>query len=65
VITIGFTFLFGLSSTWVHVAMVGLLAAVIVTSLILISDLNYPFAGPGKIGPEAFEVFLARLPPPR
>lgn len=65
VIVIGFTFLFGLSNTWVHVTMVGLFAAVIVVSLILISDLNYPFAGPGKISPEAFQVFLARLPPPR
>ncbi|HZR48138.1 MAG TPA: hypothetical protein VFB06_01340 [Streptosporangiaceae bacterium] len=65
IITVGFTFLFGLSSTWVHVVMVGLFAAVIVVSLILIKDLNYPFAGPGKVSPEAFEVFLSRLPPPR
>jgi hypothetical protein len=65
IITIGFTFLFGLSNTWVHVTMVGLFAAVIVVSLILISDLNYPFAGPGKIDPQAFQIFLARLPPPR
>lgn len=65
VLTVGFTFLFGLSSTWVHVTMVGLFAAVIVISLIMISDLNYPFAGPAKIGPDAFQVFLSRLPPPR
>jgi hypothetical protein len=64
-ITVGFSFMFGVSSTWVHVVMTGLLAAVIVMSLILITDLNYPFAGPGKISPEAFEVFLSRLPPPR
>jgi hypothetical protein len=36
-----------------------------VVSLILISDLNYPFAGPARISPEAFQVFLSRLPPPR
>jgi uncharacterized membrane protein len=65
VLTIGFTFAFGLSSTWVHVGMVGLFAAVVVVSLILISDLNYPFAGPARISPEAFQVFLSRLPPPR
>jgi hypothetical protein len=65
VLTIGFTFAFGLSSTWVHATMVGLFAAVIVVSLVLISDLNYPFAGPARISPEAFQVFLSRLPPPR
>jgi uncharacterized membrane protein len=65
VLTIGFTFSFGLSNTWVHAGMAALFAAVIVVSLILISDLNYPFAGPARISPEAFQVFLSRLPPPR
>ena len=64
-LSVGFTFMFGLPSIWTHVVMAGLFAAVIVTSLILIKDLNYPFAGPGKISPEAFQVFLSRLPPPR
>lgn len=65
VLTIGFTFAFGLSNTWVHAGMAGLFAAVIVVSLILIHDLNYPFAGPARINPDAFQVFLSRLPPPR
>jgi hypothetical protein len=41
-----------------------LFAAAVTITLILINDLNYPFAGPGKITPEAFQVFLSRLPPP-
>jgi hypothetical protein len=65
VLTVAFTFLFGTSSTRVHIVMAGLFAAAVTITLILISDLNYPFAGPGKITPEAFQVFLSRLPPPR
>jgi hypothetical protein len=65
VLTVGFTFLFGLSSTRAHIVMAGLFAAAVTITLILINDLNYPFAGPGKITPEAFQVFLSRLPPPR
>lgn len=65
VITIGFSFLFGVSSTWSHITMTAAVAAVIVMCLILIRDLDYPFAGPARISPDAFQVFLARLPPPR
>lgn len=65
VITVSFSFLFGMSSTWAHAVMTAVLAAIVVMSLVLINDLNYPFTGPAKISPEAFYVFLSRLPPPR
>lgn len=65
VLTVGFTFLFGLPNTWAHMVMAGLFAVAVAVALILIKELNYPFAGPGRISPEAFQVFLARLPPPR
>lgn len=45
--------------------MAGLFAAAVAISLIVINELNYPLAGPGKISPDAFQVFLSRLPPPR
>ena len=64
-IIVGFVFVFGVSSTRVHIIMAVALAAVVTTSLILIKDLNYPFSGPGRVGPGAFDVFLSRLPPPR
>jgi hypothetical protein len=48
-----------------HIVMAALFALAVTISLILIYDLNYPFAGPGKITPEAFEVSLSRLPPAR
>jgi hypothetical protein len=65
VLTVGFTFLFGLSSTRAHIVMAGLFAAAVTVTLLLIYELNYPFAGSARIGPDAFQVFLARLPPPR
>jgi hypothetical protein len=65
VLTVGFTFLFGLSNTVAHGLMVMSLAALVVVSLILIKEMNYPFAGVTKVEPTAFQVFLSRLPPPR
>jgi hypothetical protein len=65
VLTIGFTFLFGLSNSKAHGLMVLSLAALIVVSLILINEMNYPFAGVTKVEPTAFNVFLERLPPLR
>ena len=65
VLTVGFTFLFGLPSSLAHCLMVLSLGALVVASLILIKEMDYPFAGVTKIQPTAFQVFLSRLPPPR
>ncbi|AUG81601.1 hypothetical protein CFP65_6989 [Kitasatospora sp. MMS16-BH015] len=65
VITIGFTFLFGLSNTWVHVVMVLSLTALVCLSLITIRNMSYPFDGVSPVEPTAFQVFLSRLPPAR
>lgn len=65
VLTIGFTYLFGLSNTLAHALMVLSLTALVVGSLILIKEMNYPFVGHSKIEPTAFQVFLDRLPAPR
>ncbi|MFJ5234576.1 DUF4239 domain-containing protein [Kitasatospora sp. NPDC088391] len=65
VVTIAFTFLFGLSNTWAHLAMVLSLAGLIGLSLIAVKEMNYPFDGANSVRPTAFEVFLNRLPPPR
>ena len=64
VLTIGFTFLFGLSNTKVHAAMVLTLSALVLFSLIITKEMDYPFSGVTRIGPVAFQVFLDRLPPP-
>ena len=65
VLTIGFTFLFGLSNTLAHVVMVLTLTGLVVVSLLVIKEMSYPFSGSTKIDPTAFEVFLSRLPTPR
>jgi hypothetical protein len=65
VVTIGFTYLFGLSNTLVHSLMVLSLTALVVGSLILVKEMNYPFLGVTKVEPTAFQVFLDRLPTPR
>jgi hypothetical protein len=48
----------------VHIGMVMAIAALITINLILIKDLQYPFAGNPHVGPEAFEVFLSAIPSP-
>ena len=61
VITVGFTYLFGLRSTVVHVLMVAALALVIGLVLFTVAALDYPFRGDVRIGPEAFEQALGRF----
>ncbi|MFI9269486.1 hypothetical protein ACIGXM_01980 [Kitasatospora sp. NPDC052896] len=65
VLTVGFTFLFGLPNTLAHSLMVLSLAGLIVLSLVVIKEMNYPFHGVTAVKPTAFDVFLQRLPPPR
>jgi Protein of unknown function (DUF4239) len=61
-ITVGFCLLFGLESRAVHVTMVVGIAALITISILLIKNMQHPFAGDPHIGPEAFEVFLRSVP---
>ena len=61
VITIAFTYLFGLESTLVHTLMVAALAVVLSLSLFTIAALDYPFRGDVRIHPDAFEQVLVRF----
>ncbi|KJK58319.1 bestrophin-like domain [Saccharothrix sp. ST-888] len=65
VLTIGFTFLFGLSNTFSHALMVLALSGLVVISLIVIKEMDFPFTGVTAVKPTAFDVFLQRLPTPR
>jgi uncharacterized membrane protein YraQ (UPF0718 family) len=60
-ITVGFTYLFGLQSTTVHVLMVAALALVIGLVLFTVAALDYPFKGDIRIGPDAFDKVLGRI----
>jgi TRAP-type C4-dicarboxylate transport system permease small subunit len=59
--TVGFTYLFGLESTWAHRLMVVTLAAVIGLVLFTIGALGHPFAGGARIGTGFFELVLKRM----
>ena len=61
VAVVGFTYLFGLESTWVHRLMVVTLAAVIGLVLFTIGAMEHPFSGGARIGTGAFELILERF----
>ena len=61
VVTVGFTYLFGLENTWAHRLMVASLAAVIALVLFTIGNLEYPFSGSTHVSPGAFELILNRF----
>ena len=61
IIVVGFTYLFGLQSTAIHLLMVASLAMVIALVLFTVAALNYPFGGDITIKPEAMEHVLGRF----
>lgn len=61
VITVGFTHLFGLNNTLVHLLMVAALALIISMSLFTVATLDYPFNGDIRIHPGAYENDLERF----
>ena len=61
VITVGFTYLFGLQNTLVHLLMVAALALIISMSLFTVAALDYPFNGDIRIHPSAYEQDLERF----
>jgi hypothetical protein len=61
VITVGFTYLFGLQNTLVHTLMVAALAMIISLSLFTVAALDHPFEGAVRIHPAAFEQVLERF----
>ena len=60
-IVVGFTYLFGLDSTAIHLLMVGSLALVIALVLFTVAALNFPFKGDITIRPDAMEQVLRRF----
>jgi hypothetical protein len=58
VVTVCFTYLFGLRNNWAHALMVAALTLVICGILFTIGTLNYPFAGQAAVQPTAFEEVL-------
>jgi Protein of unknown function (DUF4239) len=61
IVVIGFTYLFGLDSTAIHLLMVAALALIIALVLFTVAELDFPFRGDVRIGPEAMEQVLGRF----
>jgi hypothetical protein len=61
VITVGFTYLFGLENTLVHLLMVAALALIVSMSLFTVAALDYPFKGDIHIHPTSYENDLERF----
>ena len=61
VVTVGFTYLFGLRNSWAHRLMVMSLTAVIVLVLFTIGVMDDPFTGGARIEPTAFDLILERF----
>jgi hypothetical protein len=60
-LTIIFTFFFGAENLAAQVSMIGILAAMIFMSLLMIISFDHPFTGPVHIGPEALKDLLKRF----
>jgi hypothetical protein len=61
IIVVGFTYLFGLESTAIHLLMVGSLALVIALVLFTVAAMNFPFKGDVTIHPDAMQHVLDRF----
>ena len=61
VVTVGFTYLFGLRNTRAHRLMVMSLTSVIALVLFTIGVMEDPFSGGASLEPEAFELILERF----
>jgi Protein of unknown function (DUF4239) len=61
IITVAFTYLFGLENTLVHTLMVASLALIIALSLFSVAALDHPYKGDVRIHPDAFEQVRQRF----
>src|ERR671921_590734 len=61
VVTVGFTYLFGLRNSWAHRLMVMSLTVVIVLVLFTIGVMDDPFTGGARLEPTAFDLILERF----
>jgi Protein of unknown function (DUF4239) len=57
-LTIIFTFFFGAENLAAQVSMIGILAVMLLMSLLMIISFDHPFTGPVHVGPEALKVLL-------
>jgi hypothetical protein len=56
IVTIGFAYFFGMKSTIAHAVVMFSLTAIFACLLVVVFELNYPFAGIVKVEPDAFQL---------
>lgn len=61
VITVAFTYLFGMETPWLHMLAVAALTVVVTLIIYTIAVLDYPFNGDLRVGPDAFEQVLREI----
>jgi Protein of unknown function (DUF4239) len=61
VLTVVFTFLFGMETPWLHMMAVAALAVIVSLILYTVAVLDFPFNGGLRVGPEAFDLVLRRI----
>lgn len=64
-LTIGYTFLFGLSKFLSHFVIAAPLAVMVALAFVVINMLDHPFVGAIAVHPDAYEIFLRGLPAQR
>jgi hypothetical protein len=61
VITVAFTYLFGMKTPWLHMLAVAALTVIVTLIIYTIAVLDYPFNGDLRVGPDAFELVLREI----
>jgi hypothetical protein len=61
VLTVAFTYLFGIEPAWLHAVAVAGLAVLVSLVLHVIGVLDYPFNGGLQVHPDAFEQVLREI----
>jgi hypothetical protein len=60
-VSIGFAYLFGMKRTIAHAVVMFGLTLLIISLLVVVYELNYPFSGIVRVNPEAFRLALERI----
>ena len=61
IITVAYTFLFGVRNVWLHGIAVSALTVVVVLVIYAVYRIDYPYTGDVRVRPDAFELVLERM----
>ncbi len=61
ILTVAFTFLFGVEPPWFHRLAIAAMTVIVALTLYTIYRIEYPFTGDVRVGPDAFELVLDEI----